>query len=198
MPKRGQQIVNARTGQRTVFLQTGEDTGGRLLQIESYHPAHSPPEPEHVHPFQASRCRVLSGSLHFSVAGTVFEVGEGQELEIPANTPHFFWNPSAEEAQAIQEFSPALTIGYFFEDYFRLSREGGLTETGRPRSLLRLSILLQAYDRDIRITRAPRFVQQAIAILVGPFARLLGYRAGVDVAGAQEQVAQGAAAVMGR
>lgn len=50
MVKAGDEIVNPRTGQRMVFLKTGTETGGELLQIDSYNPPNAPLEPEHVHP----------------------------------------------------------------------------------------------------------------------------------------------------
>jgi hypothetical protein len=34
--KAGDEIANPRTGQRMVFLETGEETGGELLRIDSY------------------------------------------------------------------------------------------------------------------------------------------------------------------
>lgn len=42
MAKSGSEILNPRTGQRTIFLQTAADTGGKLLRMESFHPAQSP------------------------------------------------------------------------------------------------------------------------------------------------------------
>jgi hypothetical protein len=36
--KAGDEIANPRTSLRMVFLETGEETGGELLRIESYNP----------------------------------------------------------------------------------------------------------------------------------------------------------------
>lgn len=38
MAKADDEIANPRTGQRMVFLETGEETGGELLRIDSYNP----------------------------------------------------------------------------------------------------------------------------------------------------------------
>jgi len=84
----GTQILNPRTGQRSVFLQTARDTGGKLFQMESFHPAHSPAEPEHTHPFQESRCKVLAGTLRFSVDGAEKVVKPGETLIIPPGPQH--------------------------------------------------------------------------------------------------------------
>jgi len=40
--KAGDEIANPRTGQRMVFLETGEETGGELLRIDSYNPPSAP------------------------------------------------------------------------------------------------------------------------------------------------------------
>lgn len=175
MAKSGSEILNPRTGQRTIFLQAAADTGGKLLRMESFHPPHSPPEPEHVHPFQESRCEVLSGSLCFRIAGNVRRLGPGQTVDIPRNVPHYFWNEGDKEAHAIQEFRPALNIEDFFDTYFALARAGKLNEKGLP-NLLHMAVLLREYDQVIRATQPPRLVQMLLMWSLLPFGRLLGYR----------------------
>lgn len=176
MPKQGDEIVNPRTGQRMVFVQTRHDTSGQLLRIETVNPGHSAPEPEHVHPFQESSCEVISGKLRFSIAGREQDVGPGEIIRIPANVRHFFWNNEGEEARAIQEFKPALTIAEFFETYFFLARDGKLNDKGMP-NLLQMAAMHRVFDRDIRVTKPPRWVQVVVLGLLAPVARMLGYRA---------------------
>lgn len=173
----GTQILNPRTGQRSVFLQTARDTGGKLFQMESFHPAHSPAEPEHTHPFQESRCKVLAGTLRFSVDGAEKAVKPGETLIIPPAVRHHFWNDGEVEAHAIQEFRPALNIEDFFVAYFALARDGKLNQAGLPKSTLQLAVLLKEYDRVIRATNPPRLLQQFLMETLGPVGRLAGYRA---------------------
>jgi quercetin dioxygenase-like cupin family protein len=175
MAKSGSEIFNPRTGQRTIFLQTAADTDGKLLQTETFHPAHGPAEPEHTHPFQESRCEVVSGSLRFRIAGKERIIGPGEAVDIPPNVPHYFWNDGDEEAHAIQEFRPALTTEDFFVTYFALAREGKLNEKGLP-NFLHMAVLLREYDQVARVLQPPRFVQLMLSSLA-PLGRLLGYRA---------------------
>lgn len=175
MATSGSEIVNSRTGQRTIFLQTAADTGGTCLRMESFHPAEQPAEPEHVHPFQESHCEVLSGTLHFRIAGSERVVKTGETIDIPRNVPHYFWNDGNEEAHAIQEFRPALNIEDFFDTYFALARADKLTEQGIPANVFHLAVLLHEYDQVIRATKPPRLVQRLLMTLA-PFGRLLGYR----------------------
>jgi quercetin dioxygenase-like cupin family protein len=175
MVQSGSEILNSRTGQRTIFLRTAADTDGAYLRTETFHPPHQPPEPEHVHPFQKSRCEVLSGTLRFRIAGSERTVEPGQAVDIPPNVPHYFWNEGDEEAHAIQEFHPALKIEDFFDTYFALARAGKLNEKGIPASLFRMAVLIQEYDSVMRVTKPPRLMQLLLMALA-PFGRLLGYR----------------------
>jgi mannose-6-phosphate isomerase-like protein (cupin superfamily) len=171
MPTPHEIIANPRTGQRMRFLsQTRE-----LLQLESWSTPHSPWEPEHVHPRQVSDVRVLSGALRFELGGTLRDVTAGQQLSIPAGTPHSFSNPFDEEAHWIGTFRPALQICAFFETYFALARDGRLDERGMP-NLLQLAVLLPAFQDEIRPTTPPWPLLKALATVLGPVARWRGYR----------------------
>ena len=101
MARAGTEIVNPRTGQRMVFLETGSETDGQLLRIDSYNPPSPPLEPEHVHPLQESNARVVAGTLHFSIRGKIRVVRAGEMIIIPPNTPHNFWNEGEEVAHAM-------------------------------------------------------------------------------------------------
>lgn len=175
MATSGSEIVNPRTGQRTVFLQTAADTGGTLLRMETFHPPHGPAEPEHVHPLQASRCEILSGSLCFRIAGIERSIGPGEAVDIPRNVPHTFWNASDDQAHAIQEFRPALKIEDFFATYFALARAGKLNKQGLP-NLFLMAVLMREYDQEIRVQQPPRLVQTLLMWSLAPIGRLLGYR----------------------
>jgi quercetin dioxygenase-like cupin family protein len=165
------EILNPRTGQRMRFL-PGD---GSALQIETLNPP-GPPEPEHVHPRQESSAAVLAGTLHFSVRGRVEAVHAGERIAIPANTPHCFWNAGEEDARALQEFHPALRTEAFFRTYFGLAGDGKLDEKGMP-SLLQLAVLVPTFADVMRPTHPPWPVLRALTLLLGPIARLRGYRA---------------------
>lgn len=167
----GNEIVNPRTGQRMRFLQTD----GSQLQIETVNPP-GPPEPEHVHPCQESSATVLAGALHFAVRGRVQVAHAGERIDIPPNTPHYFWNAGEEEARAIQEFRPALRTEAFFRTYFGLARDGKMDENGMP-SLLQLAVMVPAFADVMRPTRPPWPVLRLLALVLAPLGRMRGYRA---------------------
>lgn len=175
MTRAGKEIANPRTGQRMVFLETGEETDGRLLRIDTFNPPDAPIEPEHVHPFQESRIELVSGSLRVRIDGEEQNLGPGGSVVIPPKTPHFFWNDGNHEAHSIGEFRPALHIDLFFETFFSLARDGKLNEKGLP-SLLQLAVSVPEFGNEIRLTRPPWIVQKVIFGSLAPLARLRGYR----------------------
>lgn len=175
MAKKGDKITNARTGQRMVFLQTGRETNGRLLEIESFNPNTDMREPIHIHPKQESSARVISGKLHFLVGGKEQTVGPGERIVIPAGVPHCFWNEEDIEAHSIQQFTPALTIDEFFETYFSLSRDGKLNKNGIP-VFLHTSLILLKHRNNIRVINPSWPIQLVTYLTLAPIGLLMGYR----------------------
>ena len=147
-----------------------------LLEIDTVNPPSDVHEPEHVHPKQESGARVTSGELTFEVAGEQRTLGPGEEITIPPNVPHHFWNPGSEDAHAIQFFRPALNTRAFFETLFALARDGELGENGMP-SILQIAVMLPEFSDTIRVTSPPWNAQRAAAMLLRPVARMRGYRA---------------------
>lgn len=176
MARTGDEISNPRTGQRMIFLETGEDSDGGLLRIDTFNPPpHGQPEPEHIHPFQESGADVISGSLRFRVGGEERSVKAGESIVNSADTPHQFWNDGAEEAHAVQWFRPALKIDRFFESFFGLAQDGKLNEKGLP-PLLQLAVMVPYFGDEIRLTSPPWPVQRALFGMLAPVGKLLGYR----------------------
>jgi hypothetical protein len=159
-----------------VFLETGQETGGQSVRIDSYNPATAVPEPEHVHPFQESGAEVISGSLRFSVGGEERSVKAGESITILANTPHHFWTDGEEEAHSVGWFRPALKTDRFFETFFGLAQAGKLNEKGLP-SLLQMAVSVPHFGDEIRLANPPWAVQRALFGLLAPVGRMLGYRA---------------------
>jgi quercetin dioxygenase-like cupin family protein len=172
MLRAGDQIENARSGQRKTFLVTAEDSGGELLRMEEHNPP-GPFEPVHIHPEQVSTAEVLSGSLLFVVGGREIRLGPGSRLEIPPGTPHTFRNEGPQEAHWIGEFRPALRIAEFFETLFTLARRGELNAGGMP-SPLQLALSVPAFGREIRLASPPWLVQRLALAPLAPLARLRG------------------------
>ena len=158
-----------------IFLKTGKETDGKLLEIDSYNPKTDSREPIHIHPKQESSAEVITGKLHFWVNGEEQVLGPGEKIIIPAGVPHYFWNQDGEEAHSIQRFSPALTIDQFFETFFALSRDGKLNEKGIP-TFIHASMIMLRHRHDIRVTNPPWIIQLITYVTLTPIGLLMGYK----------------------
>ncbi len=172
----GQQISNPRTGQRMTFVELREE----LLRIDTVNPPTAEREPMHVHPRQESGAEVVSGSLVFEVGGEQRRLGAGETVRVPANTPHRFWNDGSEDARSNQFFRPALDIASFFETMFALAQQAKLDEKGMPRPF-QLAVMLPEFGDEIRPVSPPWPLLRALAAVLGPIARLRGYRGRASV-----------------
>ena len=175
MISKGSEIVNIRTGQRMIFLNTWAETNGTRLEIECFSPPAIAREHEHIHPFQENRFSILSGKLTFSINGKEFTANEGEVISIPRKVPHYFWNADNKEAHYIQEFFPALNIDKLFETFFALARDGKLYKNGAP-NLFRLSLIMLAHQKELRLTKPSWRTQKIIFIALSFFAKILGYK----------------------
>jgi len=176
MIKQGEKITNIRTGQIMIFLKTGAETNGELLQLECFSPPTLEREPEHIHPLQENTFEIISGSCIFHIDGKEQIVGPGGSINIPANVPHHFWNAGDKDAHYLQEFKPALKTDRFFETFFALARDGKLNKKGIP-NFFHTSIIGLAYKDEIRLTNPPWALQNIIYRILAPFGKLMGYRA---------------------
>ena len=168
------EIRNERTGQRMRFLRS-EDTDGADLRMESWIPASEDSEPLHVHPRQESGMTVLSGVLHFEIAGERRRVEPGESVEIGPGVPHRFWNEGPDEVNALADFRPALGIEDFFRTYFAMANDGRLDDHGRP-SILQAAVLGPRFEDEIRLVSPPWWIQKVTYAVLAPLARMRGYR----------------------
>ena len=175
MIKQGDSIINKRTGQRMIFLQTWAETNGTQLQIECFSPLTTTREPEHIHPYQENRFHILSGELSFSVNGEIQIAHAGDTVSVPKNTPHHFWNSGDNEAHYIQEFYPALRIDQLFQTFFALARDGRLNQKGVP-NIFRTSLIMLAHNKEIRLAKPAWPIQKFVFSLFALPGRLLGYK----------------------
>ena len=174
MIKQGDKIINARTGQTMIFLKTGDETKGELLEIECFSPPSNSMEPEHIHPHQENIFKIISGSCTFSVNGKEEIVSAGQTISITPNVKHHFWNSGDIVSHYLQEFRPALHIDEFFETFFALSRDGKLNGKGIP-NLFHGSLIMLKHKNEIRVTNPFWGIQLLTYWTLAPIGRLLGY-----------------------
>src|SRR3712207_5041345 len=110
----GKQLINPVTGQRLVFRRTTRDTGGELLEVESYVPPGSIEPVEHLHPRQEEHFEVIADEMRVRLGSQVRTLRAGNTRLIPPDTPHAMWNAGSTEAGFIWQTRPALKTETFF------------------------------------------------------------------------------------
>ena len=142
------EIENAVTGERIVFLRTGEETGGELLEMDDFWAQPDHRTPEHIHPAMEERWEVIAGSLRFEIGGVERTVGPGETIVAPPGTPHTARNIGEEPARLRIQMRPALRWQEFVERLFALSTRDGGDESGEIDADA-LAALVAEFDREI-------------------------------------------------
>lgn len=128
---------------------------------------------EHVHPEQSEWWKVLSGELVVTFDGEEHTLTEGDEIEIPADTPQQHYNPAREPARVLFERRPALGTEPWAETLYTLAQVG---ET-KPDGTLRFPQLVTVVDEypNTFLTTLPVGVQRGLFGLLAPVFRWAGY-----------------------
>ncbi len=159
---------------RLVFEKTTKDTGGKLLRFRQFVRAGHAPVPAHIHGSQEERFVVLSGRMGVRSGGQERILEAGEEIVVPAGTPHTFWNASAEVLHHVVELRPALDSERFFETVFGLRRDGKLVEGKTPNPLMMAPVVVE-YENWL--AGPPVILQRLLFPPLALLGRLLGYRA---------------------
>ncbi len=175
MPESAREFANP-AGERLIFRRTAADTDGELLEMEATYVPHSEQPPLHYHPFQEEQFEVLCGTFHARIGDEEHTYQPGDRFTVPANTPHWMHNISAEEGRLLWQIRPALKSQDFFATMWGLIADGKTSANGVPR-LLQLAVILHAYRAEFRAASPPYPVQRVLFALLAPIGRLRGYRA---------------------
>jgi len=136
----------------------------------------APDEHEHVHPSYAERFEVIEGEFVFVLDGVSRTLTVGDSRTVEAGTPHTYRNDSASVASCLIETRPAGRLEEVLYTLNGLALDGKLDEHGNPRFLQGMVFVDELAD-DTMFTSPPPLVQRAVAAVLAPLARRLGYRA---------------------
>jgi quercetin dioxygenase-like cupin family protein len=164
LARAGDELLNPATGQRILFRKTGADTGGELLEVETWYRAGARPAPGHYHPSQDEHFEVLSGVVRARVDGEKQELIEGDLLDVTRGTVHEFGGHPDRDAHVLWQIRPALRTEDFFEATFPL---------GVP-SPLEFAPIALAYRNEFRLARPAWPLQLPALAAIAAFARLRG------------------------
>jgi quercetin dioxygenase-like cupin family protein len=169
------ELVNPKTGQRLVFVETARDTGGRRLVMDAYFRPEGQAPPEHFHPLQEEHFEVRAGRMAVRRAGAREEFAVGESFDVSRGTPHAMHAAGDEEAVVRWTVTPALRTQEMFETLWGLAADGKTNAKGVP-NLLQAAVIARAYANELRVTSPPRVVQNLVLPPLERFARWRGYR----------------------
>jgi quercetin dioxygenase-like cupin family protein len=175
MAFRNKEIKNPGTGQTIRFLQTGKETSGTLLEMESIYETNSAEPPAHYHPYQEEDFFVLEGELMVRVGGVEKVLRRGDHLHIARNVVHCMWNKSGGRTVVNWKVIPAMDTEYLLETTAGLAQEGKTDATGKP-SLLQIALLMNRFSSVFRLASPTFFIQKILFTLLSPISYIAGYR----------------------
>lgn len=178
MARTGHTVDHPVLGHRVRFVQTPEETQGELLQIEYIVRRPETPFqhiPLHVHQTSEERFEVVRGHLGVIRGDTTNRqvLHVGQDIRIPAGTPHSFWNAGNDELCFLTDIRPPHNFQTYWETMFGLASDGHVNRHGLP-NLLQLGVLMatvDAYQAGVPIG-LQRVMFKALAVV----GRAVGYR----------------------
>lgn len=174
----GEVYENPVTGERVVIRKGTDEPPHDLFRCDLYLAPGGGVAGEHVHPAMDESFTLIRGRIGFRISGREEIVEQvGRRVELPAGTPHDWWNASEEEALLIVEMTPAGRFEQLiFRQLFGLAQDGKVNAKGMP-NLLQAAVLAREFDDVLRFTSPPKLVQQILFGTLAPIAWALGYRA---------------------
>jgi len=174
MAYKGKIINNKKTGQQITFIQTGDDTGGELLEMESlFQPNSTEPVP-HYHPLQVEDFVVLEGEITVRTNGELTILKQGDQLHVKKNQVHSMWNHSKNIARVNWKVMPASETEYFLENGIGIANKNKTNDKGMP-GLLQVALLANRFSHVYRVAKPPYAVQKFLFTVLTPFSYLAGY-----------------------
>jgi quercetin dioxygenase-like cupin family protein len=171
--REGQAFVSKSEG----FHQTILKREGGLVWLELVLEPHAPGPPEHIHTSFPENFIVAEGTLSLLAGGEKKLLRSGESLLIAPGTPHKPFNetnsrvvikgPLTPEYAIPERFIVFLTQAYGFFDESESNSQP-------PKALLQMSRFSPKYDSWLANT--PVSLQKFVFFVIGPTARLLGYR----------------------
>ncbi|HEX9961909.1 MAG TPA: cupin domain-containing protein [Pyrinomonadaceae bacterium] len=172
-PREGQAFVSKSEGFRQNLLKRENGLVWSELTLE---PRAAGP-PEHIHTTFPEKFIVAEGTLSLLVNGEKKILRPGESLLITPGTPHKPFNqtdspvivrgPLTPEYGIPEQFSVFLSQAYGFFDESESNSQP-------PKALLQMSRFSPKYDSWL--ASPPVFLQKILFFVIGPTARLLGYR----------------------
>jgi quercetin dioxygenase-like cupin family protein len=148
-----------------------------VLRLEVQVPADMIRPPLHLHRGQQERFEVLAGEVTIQVRKELHVLGVGDCFAVEPGMPHTWWNSGAGELRMLADFRPPGGMLSFFETFCGIAQEGRANSQGGPPFL---QVVASARLWDSYLGGPPVAIQRTLFAVLGPLARLRGYRPSYD------------------
>jgi quercetin dioxygenase-like cupin family protein len=172
-PREGQVFVSKSEGFRQTILKRENGLVWMELMLEP----HAPGPPEHIHTSLPENFIVAEGTLSLLVNGEKKLLRPGDSLLVNPGTPHKPFN----ETDSRVIVKPPLTLEYALPEQFTvfLTQAYGFFDESEsnsqfPKALLQMSRFSPKHE--LWLADPPIFLQRTLFFVIGPTARMLGYR----------------------
>ena len=177
MVRVGQEMTNARSGERFVWRATRASTGGAYCEFDLYLDADAKVAAAHRHPQQEERFTVVTGEFTVVADGASSSLGPTEVGVVAVGAARSWRNTTGGPSQVVVRLTPALQIEDYFEKFCAIATAGGAGPTGLPRNPLQLAVLLDGYRQEFAFaTPAQQRVLGPLLALVARLGRRFGYR----------------------
>lgn len=166
----GDVIENPVTGERITFVRTSDQTGGASAEMELELSPTAFLAAEHVHRSQEEKFQVLDGHILLRCRGEDTLNGPGETVVVPPGAPHAWAPHGGAGARVGLTFTPGAGIEEFFDEFFRLAREGRVNAKGMPSLPITARLGL---THDMYLSGPPVPLQRAAFRLLTGASRLL-------------------------
>jgi len=151
------------------------ESGGRELVADLYVRADAPGVPRHIHPALEETLTVIHGKVSVWSPDVGQRIlGPGETLSIPPNTKHA-WRPVGDEdVRLLVAARPGARFEEMWRQFMGLMQDGKAGPKGP--GLFQIMMMAHEFSDVMAMAGPPLFLQRAVAALVTPIGRLLGYR----------------------
>lgn len=178
LPELPREIYATARGERMVFTQSGDDTGGTALVFEQFIEAGKGFSNPHMHETQTEHYTVISGQAIYQLNGVEKTAHVGETVVIPPRTPHINpWNNGTEPLHLRRMTTPEGGAMLYFVTLFALVNEGKrLDATRQELSALQLAVVASYIPAKTYVGYLPIWTQKIGLPLLAVIGWLLGYR----------------------
>jgi mannose-6-phosphate isomerase-like protein (cupin superfamily) len=158
----------------SVFVvdRSATETEGESVSFELTIAPGLPSPPPHLHPRSSDLFQMVDGQLEIMSNGVWRTLAPGDELLVPAGTPHTVRNSSGVPVTVREIHRPALRMEAYVQSMYALTRALGIHRARDPRLAIVFAVVTVSYPDTLILARAG---ERALARVLAMLGRALGW-----------------------